>query len=167
MMQNLLTKTKKNALAQERAQKQEQKQLPIFVYGTLRRNMGNYNRLLSGRTVEEYPAVLPNHKMYSVGIAYVCDTGAGEAGQVVGEVMYIEPNRYEEVLARLDSLEGYRPGGDKRFNHYERVCRTALVTTDSGEHKSVEVWVYHGGTDQLKRFGEQQRVTSGDWFDTF
>jgi gamma-glutamylcyclotransferase (GGCT)/AIG2-like uncharacterized protein YtfP len=150
----------------QKGDKDENQELPVFVYGTLRNGMGNYDRILAGRTVEEYPAVLPKHKMFSVGIAYVTDCDAGDNGMVIGEVMYVEPGRYKEVLARLDSLEGYRPGGG-RYNHYERVRRTAVITTESGEQKSVEVWVYHGGVDHLNRFSEAQRVKSGDWFDTF
>jgi gamma-glutamylcyclotransferase (GGCT)/AIG2-like uncharacterized protein YtfP len=133
-------------------------QLPIFVYGTLRTGQGNYRRFLEGETIAEYPATLPNHKMYSLGIAYITDS---KTGCVVGDLMFLEPSTYQKVLANLDGLEGYREKDP--HSHYLRVKRTAQYTDKTGRLQNVECWVYHGGEYALRRMKEENLVEGGDW----
>lgn len=54
-------------------------------------------------------------------------------GRVFGEVMTFPD--IEKTLARLDRLEGYRPGGE---SHYIRVER--IVTVLNG--KIAQAWIY-------------------------
>jgi gamma-glutamylcyclotransferase (GGCT)/AIG2-like uncharacterized protein YtfP len=110
------------------------KQLPVFVYGTLRKGFGNY-RLLKGKTIKEECGLID-------GAIYPVSSNGGfpclveQKGVVVGELMYIEPNMYEQVLERLDGLEGYREK-DERYSMYLRRVRT--VQTRGG---NVEAYVY-------------------------
>lgn len=138
--------------------------LPVFVYGTLRTGQGNWSRLLRGRTRHEIEAKLPRHKMYSVGIAYVTDNAPQEAeSEIVGDLMYIEPEIYSQVMRNLDGLEGYNAA--THTGHYLRVKRTATYKTELGQTREVEAWVYHGGEEALRRMTERVRVQSGDWLE--
>jgi gamma-glutamylcyclotransferase (GGCT)/AIG2-like uncharacterized protein YtfP len=129
---------------------------PFFVYGTLRRGQGNY-RLLRGRTISEHEAVLPGHALHAAGLPYVVPAGAGDL--VVGELMFVRPSAYADVLATLDGLEGYRPG---RTSLYERIAARAQYRCGD-EDRAVEAWVYLAGahfTPSSATF-----VASGDWLD--
>lgn len=134
-------------------------ELPFFVYGTLRVGQGNYLRLVAGKTTRAIPAVLPNHRMYA-GI-YPCITDDAAGGQVVGDLLYIQPERYAEVLAALDDLEQYDP--DEEDPWYIRVQRTVEHTDASGQTHHIAAWVYLGGRATLAAYTEEQRVPSGDW----
>lgn len=125
-------------------------QLPVFVYGTLRPGLGNYRWLLAGQTVHEQPATLPDAVMHEgPGFPYVVD---GD-GVVRGDLVEVRADVYVEVLASLDSLEGYSPS--RRANHYDRVVRT--VDTSAGPRQT---WVYLAAATP-----DGPVVASGDWLD--
>ena len=127
---------------------------PFFVYGTLRRGQGNYRRLLAGRTTVEAPASLPGHALYGQGLPFVVEAEASVA--VVGDLMWVAPDAYGEVLADLDRLEGYRPG--KRSFY----VRTA-VTVRHGDGVEVTAWVYLAGPETARRLSDDDRIAGGDW----
>ncbi|MGH2690352.1 MAG: gamma-glutamylcyclotransferase family protein, partial [Actinomycetota bacterium] len=111
---------------------------PFFVYGTPRRGQGNY-RLLRGRTVSEHPARLPGYALHAAGLPYVV---AGRADDLVaGDLMFVRPSHYAEILGVLDQLEGYTPG---RPGLYERIAATARYRL-GGQDRAVEAWVYLAG----------------------
>jgi len=124
--------------------------LPVFVYGTLRCGEPNH-RILAGSPIAIEAGVLDGADMYAAAFPYVTPG----AGSVVGEVVWIDPDRYDETMARLDHLEGYR--GPDRSNHYDR--HTVTVTTDAGE--LVSVWVYFAG--RLVEPDRYPLVAGGDW----
>ena len=134
--------------------------LPVFVYGTLRHGCCNYNRILAENTLTERPAQLPNTVMFGLGMGfpYVAETEAST--HVVGELMDIDPDVYEAVLAQLDQLEGYHPESD--HNHYDRVERTVILADGS----VTQAWVYLL-TDhkRINRFTARAVVTTGDWLE--
>ena len=123
-------------------------QLPVFVYGTLRPGRGNYGWALSGRTVNEEPATLAGAVMHhGPGFPYVV-TGDGV---VVGDLIEVDPAAYDDVMASLDALEGYRPA--RRSNLYDRVVTS--VRTATGPRKA---WVYLAA-----RVPAGPLVASGEW----
>ncbi len=130
--------------------------LPVFVYGTLRTGQGNWSRLLAGTTSMERPAVAPNHVMWSRGVAFISDG----AGQVMGDVMTISPDRYQAVMVELDRLEGIR---DRQTGDGYAYCRVQRVVVVDGEE--IEVWMYHGSSAAIADLSmqPQYRVPSGDW----
>ena len=134
-------------------------QLPIFVYGTLRHGQSNYPPFLAGKTQRECPAILPNHALYTALYPYVLDTGDG--GQVYGELMFPLADIYDELLARLDTLEGYREGDAS--SDYLRVRRQVRYTDANGETLTVAAWIYHAGAAITREATEQARIRSGDW----
>src|ERR1700694_5428983 len=126
---------------------------PFFVYGTLRRGQGNYRRLLAGRTTAEISATLPGHALYGQGLPYA--VGAEASAAVVGDLMFVDAERYDEVLADLDRLEGYRPG---RSSFYVRQAVT--VRKEGGEETA---WVYLAGPETARRLNDVERIDGGDW----
>jgi gamma-glutamylcyclotransferase (GGCT)/AIG2-like uncharacterized protein YtfP len=131
------------------------KDIPVFVYGTLRNSEGNYQYILQGRTVAEEPAVLDGAAMYSNGgFPYVV---SADDGQVVGELMHLDPQARPETMQRLDQLEGYR--GADEFNHYER----NLVQVKDSEGSMVTAWAYLAEGSVAERAKQLEPVPDGDW----
>lgn len=143
-----------------------ERHLPAFVYGTLRRNQGNWSWCLQGRTIAEVPATLNTARMWSNGgFPFVSMTDATDAHVVVGELMYIPENLFADVLNDLDSLEGFYGEGNPR-NMYDR--KIVTVTTADGEQ--VEAYTYLVSPDLYVRrvLGDDlveglPLVESGDW----
>lgn len=96
---------------------------PVFVYGTLRPGHHNHARLLAGNTVRELPAQVSHHRLYLQGVPYAVpatDHTYRAPRPLIGALITIAPDRYEQVMASLDTLEGYRPNHPDR-SHYRRV----------------------------------------------
>lgn len=129
-------------------------QLPVFVYGTLRPGEKNYRRYLAGRTISEVAATASG-QLYFVadgGYPYVIQ---GE-GSVVGKLVYLVPDRYEQTLQDLDALEEYVPGDEKNSVYLRR---RALVRLPDGNERVA--WIYYWNFPQITG----TRITSGDFRD--
>src|SRR5437762_2284312 len=96
------------------------RQLPLFVYGTLRHGQENY-ALLRGNTVAELPAIIERMALYSLRAYPMIVEGESV---VHGELMTLHPRVYSRLLTDLDQLEGFRPGMDSRFWRVERCIKT-------------------------------------------
>ncbi len=134
---------------------------PIFVYGTLKRGHANYQRLLAGLTVAEEPAWLPGAALYTAGpypfLVRAVDLVAPGA-TVYGELITVQPDQYDRVLAALDDLEDFRPG--RADNLYERDI--IMAQTVGGAR---EAWVYVAGAaaEAAIRRGGFRLIASGVW----
>lgn len=130
--------------------------LPFFLYGTLLPGECNHG-LLRGRSRSWTPAELPGALLFDgPGHPYAV-TDPGGSAVVRGELAEVPAESYEEVLAALDRLEEYVPGG----NLYER--RPARVRGERGE---ATAWTYLAGerlTRELRLSG--RLIASGDWRD--
>ena len=128
------------------------KLLPFFVYGTLRPGQKNYSRFLEGSTVREESGVVSGRLFYvrNGGYPYVLAGG----GAVVGEVVFPAPQRYDEILKSLDSLEDYDPMDEAGSLYLRRETEARLET---GER--IQVWIYFWNDDP--DVGEP--VTGGDF----
>lgn len=127
------------------------KQTPAFVYGTLREGFRNYARLLEGNTTNIEQATLEGFEMYSVHDSFPAILPA--EGTIVGELITIKEEIYDQVLRNLDRLEGYNPQS-KDNSMYLREKRE--VITSNGE--KVEAYVYIWNESEPR-----QKVESGDW----
>ncbi|MGW0463801.1 gamma-glutamylcyclotransferase family protein [Streptomyces sp. NPDC003027] len=141
------------------------RELPFFVYGTLRPGAYNHDRFLLGRTVAEEPARLTGALLHDgPGYPYAvpaegrieAGTAAAIAGGIAGDLVTAAPGAYGELLAVLDRLEEYRGPGHPR-NLYERVEREVVRVRDGA---AVRAWVY------LAAPGVEPGppVAGGDWF---
>jgi gamma-glutamylcyclotransferase (GGCT)/AIG2-like uncharacterized protein YtfP len=140
----------------------EREYLPFFVYGTLRPGEENYERLAAGKTLRELPAVLPRHTMYSGRYPCVVEDGREGGSRVVGDLLFIHPALYEQVLAAFDALERFDPTQEDPW--YRRVRRTVDYVAEDGSTRRIRAWVYLGGRATLATYTEADRVPSGDWF---
>lgn len=131
------------------------KQLPVFVYGTLRKGFGNYQRLLKGQTTKEEAAIITG-TMFSVGGFPALKTLYAPNTKIIkGELMYVKPEKYTEVLRSLDWLEGYRVDQPERSMY----LREKATVFNESIRQTVEAWVYYwnGSTKGL------EVVESGCW----
>ncbi|MEU6877159.1 gamma-glutamylcyclotransferase family protein [Streptomyces sp. NPDC046712] len=104
------------------------RELPFFVYGTLRPGEYNHDRFLLGRTAGEEPARLAGALLHDgPGYPYAVP---GE-GLIAGDLVTAAPGAYGELLAELDQVEG---GAG-----YERVERAVVRLRDGA---AVRAWVY-------------------------
>jgi gamma-glutamylcyclotransferase (GGCT)/AIG2-like uncharacterized protein YtfP len=135
-------------------------QLPFFVYGTLRPYQGNYERFLEGRTASEVPGFLDGHALFAAGIPYVVESTADAV--VVGDLVFVAPWDYDQVLADLDRLEGYSPRRGAAC-HYQRHARPVRYLDADGVEATVVAWVYLAGPSARARLAGTQPVPGGDW----
>lgn len=118
----------------------------LFVYGSLRRMGGAFERLLADAALEVRAAVLDDHALFGWGLPY--PFVRPESGRrVVGDVVEIDPERIEEVLKAVDEYEGA---------DYRRV----VVEVDA-DGASVTAFVYLA--EHFVELEERNRVDSGDW----
>jgi gamma-glutamylcyclotransferase (GGCT)/AIG2-like uncharacterized protein YtfP len=142
------------------------RQLPVFVYGTLRHGESNYH-LLAGRTTAELPATMDNVAMYAISNYPILNEGYRVVpilteGQntVRGELMTLDPNRYDAIMADLDILESYDPGRRDDDNLYLRLQRPSKLADGS----IVMAWVYFGNLFALRTIAAQRTlIKHGDW----
>lgn len=134
---------------------------PVFVYGTLRTGMGNYNRILKGNvTKEQSGAKLPGAEMYSNGgFPYVIDKHDDATSEVAGDLMYLDYDQFGDTLQNLDWLEGTNEDIVDSANHYNRMLRYVQV----GEKEYVQAWVYMPPDDDKSRITRLEKIESGDW----
>lgn len=134
---------------------------PIYVYGTLRSNEGNYSWALKGRTVSEEPATLRGARMHdnNGGFPFVAMFDATEDDTVVGDLMYLDADTYRATMNDLDGLEGFH-GEGYAGNMYDRV----LVTVTTAAGAQVEAYTYLTAPGIYNRQVQYlPLVTSGDW----
>lgn len=135
--------------------------LPVFVYGTLKPGQTAYKRLLSGKTTDEQPAVIPGAALYTDGTypyLVVDPEVVALHDEVRGMLIALHPESFEVTLALLDRYEDYRPLSPWRL--FERVVLTART-----EHGTIEAWAYTAGPQALQaiRAGRMQKIPGGVW----
>lgn len=126
--------------------------IPIFVYGTLREGLYNYDRILKGKTESIVDATIDEYDMLDLGSFPGIISGSNT---IVGEVMNIKPNYYLQTLQLLDRLEGYNPSQKSKSLYHREIKKVKLV-----DGKEIDAYVYVYNTKQGINFNE---VSSGDW----
>ncbi|GHF06033.1 gamma-glutamylcyclotransferase [Streptomyces morookaense] len=136
---------------------QDHRQLPVFVYGTLRPGQCNHDLFLRGRTTAVRPARLHGAVLYEgPGYPYAV---ADPAGDVLGEIITLAPADYRHVLAALDVLENHMPGDPASL--YDRVEREVRLT---GSGEAVRAWVYLAADRVARRLrASGTTVPGGSW----
>lgn len=127
-------------------------QLPLFVFGTLRRGECNHGYLAGA-----YDRVLSAKLLSFVRVAPLMIARKADSA-VDGELFFLTPATYEATLSGCDRLEEL-PTDSLVGHEYRRIA--VRVQTDSGE---VIAWAYacpHTESDtdlQSLIAGEQQRI---------
>lgn len=124
-------------------------QLPLFVYGTLRRGQPNY-MIIRGYTVRERSAVVHGFDLYVTSSYPVAIPGSST---LIGELIELESMVYSHLLDLLDEIEGTNPrfasGLLQRF-----LCE---AHTEQGP---VTAWMYHA--ESLDGY-RAACIPHGDW----
>lgn len=129
-----------------------------FVYGTLRKGLPAYHRMLAGNTTREVKTTASGYDMYmkvSGTYPYALSTIGNSA--IVGEEMHLKDSVYWAVLNRLDTYEGYNPN--------RPLSQQSYVRTETRTQRGTKVWIYEA-TPRMKAYllSNGVHITSGDWF---
>ncbi len=130
--------------------------LPFFVYGTLRAGETNAT-LLHGAIARSRLAKLSGAQMFDLGPYPMIVESEGE---VWGELVEIEADKYATIVKSLDRLEGV--DGNNPANPdalYRRLRRDVTV-----EDETIEAWVYFGRETVARR---GRLIAGGDWLERF
>lgn len=130
----------------------DEKQLPFFVYGTLLPAQPNFY-LWEDTILEIVPALFPNGRLYDFGTFPMLLPGNGQI--VYGRVVTIQPERYHQIIHRLDELESYQPNQPETSIYLRQ---THLVQTPTGH--TITAWVYVGKESYPAGI---PLIPSGDW----
>jgi gamma-glutamylcyclotransferase (GGCT)/AIG2-like uncharacterized protein YtfP len=109
-------------------------ELPLFVFGTLRRGESNHH-CLAGRYDRWLPATLRDFKRTTAAHGFP-QVVRSPGDHVAGELFFIRPADFAETLRRCDVLEDIPPG-QLVGAYYQRA--QVVVQTAAG---SVTAWAY-------------------------
>ncbi len=109
-------------------------ELPLFVFGTLRRGESNHH-VLAGRYERWLPATLRDFKRTTAAHGFP-QVVRSPGDHVTGELFIIRLRDFAETLRRCDILEGIPPG--KLVGAYYQRARVAVETAAG----SVTAWAY-------------------------
>ena len=135
------------------------KRINLFVYGSLREGFFNYEKYLKGNVAETAPARLTNMKLYHMpykgypAIMFGKDT-------VMGEIMILHEEIYEETMRAMDEMEGFISEGNPE-NEYHKVVLEA-ENLETNEKEPCFVYFYNKEKDEL--FDSNAiYIPHGDW----
>ena len=79
----------------------------------------------------------------------------------MGNLAWLDPNQYNDIVASLDELEGYDAGSNS--GPWFRVIREAEYTDEQDQTQRVRAWVYHGNPELLHQMEAYVHIVTGDW----
>ena len=128
------------------------KDVPFFVYGTLLPDQPNFRLWGDSISRMEYGRI-KDCQLFDMG-AYPMLVESNEK-YVHGMLVFVIPEYKDEMIARIDELEGYDPEkhGESAYNREMRE-----VELESG--KTVTAWVYLG---HKKYIDKEKPVPGGKW----
>ena len=128
------------------------KDVPFFVYGTLLPEQPNFRLWKDSISRMEYGRI-KDCQLFDMG-AYPMLVESNEK-YVHGMLVFVIPKYKDEMIARIDELEGYDPEkhGESAYNREMRE-----VELESG--KTVTAWVYLG---HKKYIDKEKPVPGGKW----
>jgi gamma-glutamylcyclotransferase (GGCT)/AIG2-like uncharacterized protein YtfP len=128
--------------------------LPFFAYGTLLPGQPNY-WLWEEAILHIRPARFADSQLLDMENYPMLIEGGG--GEVKGALITVKASSFNEILNRLDKLEGFNPA----YPEGCVFCRVRRkVTLD--ENRSALAWLYLGQADMAKN---ARVIDSGDWVD--
>ena len=108
--------------------------LPLFVFGTLRRGEANHH-YLEGRYERCLPAELREFARGTTAHGFPAAVPA-PSGRILGELFFLRANVYAETLARCDALEDLPPG--TLVGSYYQRAQVQVRTAD----RAFTAWAY-------------------------
>lgn len=134
------------------------KELPIFVYGSLREGFFNYDKYLKGKVLRKTEGKTKG-KLYHMPYKNYPALLDGD-NDVYGEIMILDD--YENTIKALDELEGYN-GPNNTLNEYEKKI-VDIKETCSGEIRKCYIYAYNVDND-FRFQKESVYIKNGNWKD--
>ncbi len=135
----------------------------FFVYGSLMRRYGNFNRFLRRKVLSVHPAYCQGF-LYHLPIGFPGLITLDDCEDVVvGELMNFK--NPVKIMRALDQLEGYHPDNHSK-SHYIRKKLPVIVEKDpvKQEFSEVEAWVYTYPADHLSPEHQKEFfISCGNW----
>jgi gamma-glutamylcyclotransferase (GGCT)/AIG2-like uncharacterized protein YtfP len=122
------------------------------VYGTLLPNQPNYY-LWKDSIADTKNGIIRNYQLFDMG--HYPMIVESEGNNVVGMLMYIKTEDYEEITKIIDNLEGYNPENHGN-SAYNREIRD--IKLENGELE--KALIYIGSEDFVKK---DNTVKRGNW----
>ncbi|MEL6899880.1 MAG: gamma-glutamylcyclotransferase [Cyanobacteria bacterium J06606_4] len=140
-------------------------ELCVFVYGTLKPGGRYHQRYCSDYLTRARPAVARGRLYDFPDLGYPAMTWGKD--WVKGYVLtFVQPElACQQILQRLDGLEGFYPEHQSAENEYERQRVLAVLMNEGGsaaEEKSQSAWAYFMAAEKVRSLGGQY-LPSGDW----
>lgn len=132
------------------------RELPIFVYGSLREGFFNYDKYLTGKVLSKSEGKIKG-KLYHMPYKNYPALLEGN-DTVYGEIMFISD--YENTMKSLDELEGYH-GANNPSNEYEKKI-VEIEYVHSGN--KIECYLYSYNLNNDNEFKDKAiYIQHGDW----
>lgn len=108
------------------------KQINIFVYGSLRKDFFNYNKYLKGKVISIKNGKIDNMNVYHMPYKGYPALLNGN-GTVYGEIIEINSKIYDETISAIDAMEGFISKNNPK-NEYEKI----LIDVENIDDKKTE-----------------------------
>lgn len=133
------------------------KNINLFVYGSLREGFFNYEKYLQGKVISITPAVLSDMDLYHMPYKGYPAITKG-TGKILGEIVVVE--NYEDTISAIDKMEGFISENNPS-NEYHK---TLLDVKYLDEDKAEQCFVYFYNKDIDKKFNDEAvYIAHGDW----
>lgn len=127
----------------------------VFVYGSLRTGMFNYNKYLKGEVIESYPGKIKGKLFHIENKGYPA-IFEGDS-EILGEIFLLKD--FPQNIAVLDEMENFSPD-NRDESEYLRLKTLALLSDGQTE----EVYYYHYNSNATINANDQLLlIDSGDW----
>lgn len=135
------------------------KNINVFVYGSLREGFFNYDKYLKNKVISITPAKIDNKIVYHMpykGYPALLDGN----GTVYGEIMEIKPEIYDETMSAMDKMEGFISENNPQNEYHKKIFEVEHLT----DGKTEKCYVYFYNKDSDSKFNhEAVFLSSGDW----
>ncbi|MEY8443376.1 gamma-glutamylcyclotransferase family protein [Lactococcus ileimucosae] len=129
----------------------------VFVYGSLRTDMFNYDKYLKGEVLESYPGKIKGSLFHIENKGYPAIIEGNS--EILGEIFILRD--FPKNIVVLDEMENFFP--DNRDESEYLRC-TSLAQLSDGQKE--EVYYYHyNSTAAVNTKDQLIPVDSGDWLE--
>ena len=135
------------------------KNINVFVYGSLREGYFNYDKYLKGKVLSIKKAKINNKIVYHMPYKGYPALMNGD-GTVYGEIMEIKPDIYDETMAAMDKMEGFISENNPQNEYDKKVLEVEHLS--DGTTENCYLYFYNKNIDN--RFDKEAIfVPHGDW----